>query len=374
VVGSGFFGATVAETITSNSDKRVAVIESRNHIGGNSYSEVDEITKIEFHKYGSHLFHTNSKKIWDYCNKFTMFNTYRHKVYTKHAGQIYSMPINLGTINQYFKSSFGPEEAKAKIKEGCEGTYFELSENLESKAISLIGKDLYDAFIKGYTFKQWQTDPRELPASIIKRLPVRYNYNNEYFDDVYQGIPIAGYTKWIENMLDKSTVFLNTDFFDIKNQLDSKQIIVYTGPLDKYFSYQFGELTWRTLDFEMEVKQVNDYQGNSVINYADLDVEYTRIHEFKHLHPERDYPNNLTLIMKEYSRFADKTDEPFYPVNSNLDIERLRKYRNLITKEKNVFFGGRLGTYQYLDMHMAIASALSLCENEILPIIRDSKN
>jgi len=365
VVGSGFFGSTIAERITSTSKMKVAVIESRNHIGGNSYSEIDAATQIEYHKYGSHLFHTNSEKIWEYCNKFTKFNNYRHKVFTIHNGQMYSMPINLGTINQFYKTNYSPEQAKTKIKDLGLNAKNGVVLDLESKAISLIGEELYNAFIKGYTTKQWQVDPKELPASIITRLPVRYNYNNEYFDDNYQGIPIDGYTKWIEKLLEKSTIFLDTDFFDIRNQISPNQIVIYTGPIDRYFAYKYGELTWRTLDFELNVEEVNDFQGNSVINYADLDVPYTRIHEFKHLHPERNYQTSNTLIMKEFSRFASKDDEPYYPVNSAADREKLSKYRELIPNEKNVYFGGRLGTYQYLDMHMAIASALNMYENEL---------
>lgn len=367
VVGTGFFGSTIAERISSSSNLKVVVIDSRNHLGGNSYSEIEPTTKIEYHKYGSHLFHTDSAKIWEYCNRFTKFNNYRHKVFTIHNGQIYSMPINLGTINQFYKTNFTPEQAKAKIKESSQTSLNKDILDLESKAISLIGEELYIAFIKGYTTKQWQIDPKELPASIINRLPVRYNYNNEYFDDRYQGIPVDGYTKWIEKLLEKSTVVLNTDFFDIKHLIKSDQIVIYTGPIDKYFSYRFGALTWRTLDFELKVEEVNDFQGNSVINYADLDVPFTRVHEFKHLHPERNYQTSNTLIMKEFSRFASKDDEPYYPVNSATDRERLNKYRELIPNEKNVFFGGRLGSYQYLDMHMAIASALNMFENELKP-------
>ncbi len=367
VVGSGFFGSTIAERISSGSNFKVAVIDSRNHIGGNSYTEIDSNTKIEYHKYGSHLFHTDSDKIWEYCNNFTKFNNYRHKVFTMHNGQMFSMPINLSTINQFYKTTFTPEQAKVKIKESNPAFLNKEILDLESKAISLIGEDLYNAFIKGYTTKQWQLEPKDLPASIITRLPVRYNYNNEYFDDKYQGIPIDGYTKWIEKLLEKSTVFLNTDFFDIRNQISSQQIVIYTGPIDRYFSYKFGELTWRTLDFEINVVNVNDFQGNSVINYADLDVPFTRIHEFKHLHPERSYNSPNTLIMKEFSRFASKKDEPYYPVNSAADREKLSKYRELIPNEKNVYFGGRLGSYQYLDMHMAIASALNMYENELKP-------
>ena len=368
IVGSGFFGATIAEKITDELNLKVAVLEKRSHIGGNSYSVIEEETQIEYHKYGSHIFHTNNKKVWDYCNRFTNFNNYRHKVLTVHKNKIYSMPINLSTINQFYEKNLNPEQAETFMKTIVNEVNQE--DNFESKAISLIGRDLYEAFIKGYTLKQWQMDPRELPSTIISRLPVRFNYNTEYFDDFYQGIPLDGYTAWIKKLLSKSKVFLNLDYFEVKDSISKEKLIIYTGPIDKYFNYKFGELTWRTLDFELETHLTNDYQGLSVMNYADLDVNYTRIHEFKHLHPERTYAENKTLIMKEYSRFANTKDEPYYPVNSKSDREKLNKYRELIKQEKNVLFGGRLGSYQYLDMHMAIASALNVFENEILPILK----
>jgi UDP-galactopyranose mutase len=367
IVGSGFFGATIAERITTNTSKKVVVIDSRSHLGGNSYSTFHEETQIEYHKYGSHIFHTNNEKVWDYCNKFTKFNDYRHKVLTIHNEKVFSLPINLGTINQFYQSNLSPEKAKEKIESQMETG--KSATNLEAKAISLIGKDLYEAFIKNYTIKQWQTNPTELPAEIITRLPVRFNYNTNYFDDLYQGIPLDGYTKWIEKMLSKSTVLLNTDYFDLKNQINPNQIVIYTGPIDKYFSYTHGELTWRTLDFDLEVVPVEDFQGTSVMNYSDLDVNFTRIHEFKHLHPEREYQKEKTLIMREFSRFASKKDEPYYPVNSAADREKLVKYREMIKLENNIYFGGRLGSYQYLDMHMAIASALGMYENELVPVL-----
>jgi UDP-galactopyranose mutase len=272
----------------------------------------------------------------------------------------------LSTINQFYKKTYSPDQARKKIQEVQVELTESLGENFEGKAISLMGTDLYNAFFKNYTFKQWQTDPRKLPKSTITRLPFRFNYNNDYFDDKYQGIPLDGYTNWITKLLSKTTVFLNTDFLKIKSQITQDKLIIYTGPIDKYFNYQFGELAWRTLDFKLEIKKLNDFQGNSVINYADLEVDYTRIHEFKHLHPERNYQENSTLIMYEFSKFADRIDEPYYPVNSESDKLKLSKYRALIKNEKNIFFGGRLGSYQYLDMHMAIASALAMFENEII--------
>jgi UDP-galactopyranose mutase len=358
VVGSGFFGLTFAQQLAENNEE-VLIIEKRSHIGGNSYSEFDKETGIEIHKYGSHLFHTSNENIWEYCNRFTKFTDYRHVVWSKHNEKIYSMPINLATITSFFEKSMSPNEAKQLIAE--QALEIKDPSNLEEKAISLIGRPLYEAFIKGYTQKQWQTDPKDLPQEIITRLPVRYNFNNSYFNDKYQGLPVNGYTEWAKNMINNKNISIqfNTDFFDIKDNIDKDTIVVYTGPIDRYFNYEFGELSWRTLDFEWEVHNLSDYQGTSVINYSDLDSAFTRIHEFRHLHPERNYSEEKTIISKEYSRFAGKGDEPYYPINSKKDRDMLKLYREKAALEKNIIFGGRLGTYQYLDMHMAIGSALS---------------
>jgi UDP-galactopyranose mutase len=284
------------------------------------------------------------------------------------------MPINLGTINHYNRSAFTPDEARAWVAKHASGLHGE-PRNLEEKAISLIGEPLYNAFIKGYTAKQWQTDPRELSADIISRLPVRYTYDNRYFSDTFEGLPTDGYTAWLERMADHPniTVTLGADFFDEgqpwnKNATVGQLPVVFTGPIDRYFDFEHGELSWRTLDFETEVLGVGDFQGVSVMNYADLDVPFTRIHEFRHFHPERDYPDDATVIMREFSRFADRNDEPYYPVNATHDRERLLAYRELARAESGVVFGGRLGTYQYLDMHMAIASALSTMDSVITPL------
>jgi UDP-galactopyranose mutase len=352
-------------------NKKVVVIDGRSHIGGNSYSEIEPETKIEYHKYGSHLFHTSSEKIWNYVSRFTKFNDYKHHVYAKHNDNIFSLPINLLTICQFFNKPFSPRQAQDHIKGLIEKYYvgrLPSSEySLKDKAISTIGPELYSAFIENYTKKQWQTDPEELPASIINRLPVRYNFDTKYFSDKYEGVPLEGYTNIFNNMLNSKNIeyFLDLNYFDIKNMVPNNCLTIYTGPIDRYYEYRFGELNWRTLDFQLEILDVEDFQGTSVINYVDHDVNFTRIHEFKHLHPERNYDTSKTLIMKEYSRFATKKDEPYYPVNSNQDRAKLQKYRVLASKEKKVMFGGRLGTYQYLDMHMAIGSALSMFENDI---------
>lgn len=366
VVGSGFFGLTIAERAASEENLKVLVLEKRAHIGGNAYSEPEPETGIEVHRYGAHLFHTSNEKVWNYVNKFTDFTGYQHRVFAMHNGTAYQFPMGLGLINQFFGRYYSPEEARELIQEQTDGMDPKDATNLEEKAISLIGRPLYEAFIRDYTAKQWQTDPKELPASNITRLPVRYTFDNRYFTDTYEGLPVAGYTAWLENMAahENIEVRLNTDFFEVREELPDVPV-VYTGPLDRYFDYSEGRLGWRTLDFEMEVLDIPDFQGTSVMNYNDADVPYTRIHEFRHFHPERDYPKDKTVIMKEYSRFAEANDEPYYPINTPEDREMLKKYRELAAQEKNVFFGGRLGTYQYLDMHMAIASALTMWENTL---------
>ena len=369
VVGSGFFGLTIARQAADELGLRVLVIEKRAHIGGNAYSEFDPVTGIEIHKYGSHLFHTSNERVWEYVNRFTKFNNYQHKVWAKHQGELYQMPINLDTINQFFGAKFSSEEAKEFIQGQLSEDEATNASNLEERAIALIGKPLYEAFIKGYTEKQWQTDPKLLPADVINRLPMRFTTEHRYFNDKYEGLPLNGYTAWLENMADHSNIQirLDTDFFDIRAELDSAVPIVYTGPIDKYFDFEFGTLGWRTLDFQDEVVGIGDYQGTSVVNYSDLDVAFTRIHEYRHLHPERNYQTESTFISREFSRFASSADEPYYPVNTEADRQQLSQYRELIKQENGVWFGGRLGTYQYLDMHMAIASALTLFDNEIAP-------
>lgn len=375
VVGSGFFGLTVAERVARELDRKVVVIDRRPHIGGNAYSEAEPETGIEIHKYGAHLFHTSNQTVWDYVQRFTAFTGYEHRVYTNYRGEVFPLPINLGTINQFFRSALSPDEARARIAE--QATEFSTSDaaNLEEKAISLIGRPLYEAFIRDYTSKQWQTPSDQLPAEVISRLPVRYTYDNRYFNDTYEGLPVDGYTAWLERMADHPNieVRLETDFFDDSQEYSKASVVgrlpvVYTGAIDRYFDYARGELSWRTLDFEQEVLPIGDFQGTPVMNYADESVPYTRIHEFRHFHPERDYPTDKTVIMREFSRFASQDDEPYYPVNTAADRERLLEYRAMLDSEKDVFFGGRLGTYKYLDMHMAIGSALSMFQNKLTPL------
>ncbi len=378
VVGSGLFGLTIAEQAATELGLKVALLDRRSHIGGNAYSEKEKQTGIEVHRYGAHLFHTSNERVWEYVNRFTDFTNYVHRVYTHHNGIVYPMPINLGTINQFFNAAYSPAEAKALIAEQAGELAGTDPQNLNDKGISLIGRPLYEAFIKHYTAKQWQTPPEELPASIISRLPVRYTYDNRYFNDKYEGLPVDGYAAWLERMAAHPNieVHLNTDFFESGHEYSRENVlgqipVVYTGPVDRYFDYAEGDLSWRTIDLEEEVLPIEDFQGCSVMNYPDADVPFTRIHEFRHFHPERDYTKDATVIMREFSRFANKGDEPYYPVNTAVDREKLLAYRDLAKGEDNVLFGGRLGTYKYLDMHMAIASALSMFDNKIRPHFTD---
>ena len=378
VVGSGLFGLTIAEQAATELGLKVALLDRRSHIGGNAYSEKEKQTGIEVHRYGAHLFHTSNERVWEYVNRFTDFTNYVHRVYTRHNGIVYPMPINLGTINQFFNAAYSPAEAKALIAEQAGELAGTDPQNLNDKGISLIGRPLYEAFIKHYTAKQWQPPPEELPASIISRLPVRYNYDNRYFNDKYEGLPVDGYAAWLERMAAHPNieVHLNTDFFEPGHQYSRENVlgqipVVYTGPVDRYFDYAEGDLSWRTIDLEEEVLPIEDFQGCSVMNYPDADVPFTRIHEFRHFHPERDYTKDATVIMREYSRFANKGDEPYYPVNTSVDREKLLAYRDLAKGENNVLFGGRLGTYKYLDMHMAIGAALSMFDNKIRPHFAD---
>jgi UDP-galactopyranose mutase len=377
VVGSGFFGLTIAERTATQLDKRVLVLDRRSHLGGNAYSEPEPETGIEVHRYGAHLFHTSNKRVWDYVRRFTEFTNYQHRVFTKYKGQVYAFPMNLALINQFFGRSFTPDEARALVAEQAAEIETADAQNLEEKAISLVGRPLYEAFIRGYTAKQWQTDPKDLAAAIITRLPVRYDFNNRYFNDTYEGLPVDGYTAWLNKMADHPNieVRLNTDYFDVRDSLPPGIPTVYTGPLDRYFDYSEGRLGWRTLDFESEVVPTGDFQGTSVLNYADEDVPFTRILEFRHFHPERkNYPTDKTVVVREFSRFAKEDDEPYYPINTPEDRNKLERYRELAkheAKEHNVIFGGRLGTYKYLDMHMAIGSALSVFDNKIAPHLVD---
>jgi UDP-galactopyranose mutase len=374
VVGAGLFGLTVAERVASQWGRKVLVIDRRDHLGGNAYSAPEERTGIEVHRYGAHLFHTSNERVWQYVSQFTAFTNYVHHVYTTHEGVVYPMPVNLGTINQFFKAAMGPGEAKALIKEQAQELKGAEPRNFVEKGVSLVGRPLYEAFFMNYTAKQWQTAPEDLPASIVSRLPVRYTYDNRYFNDTYEGLPVDGYGAWFERMVDHPNieVRLGVDFFDESQPINKSAIVgkipvVYTGPVDRYFDYASGRLGWRTIDLEQEVLEIEDFQGCPVMNYADLDVPYTRIHEFRHFHPERQYTRDATVIVREFSRFAADEDEPYYPINTESDRARLEEYRTRMAAEPGVIFGGRLGTYKYLDMHMAIASALTMVDEKLAP-------
>jgi UDP-galactopyranose mutase len=366
VVGAGPFGAVIAERIANDMGEKVVVLDKRNHIGGNCHSEIEPETGIEVHTYGSHIFHTSSQQVWEYVNRFSGFNHYRHKVLTTCNGHVYHMPVNLATINEYFGIDLSPGEVKDFLRSEIESEGIDNPGNLEEKAISLMGRRLYEAFVKGYTMKQWEIDPGLLPAAIISRLPIRTGYQVDYFDDPYQGIPLRGYSGLFAEMLGhpRIKILLNTDYFDVKHVISPTSLVIYTGPVDRFFQYQFGHLRWRTLDFKKEVHDVEDYQGTAVMNYADPEVPHIRIHEFKHYHPERQYANR-TVIFKEYSKAAGYHDDPYYPVNTHEDNKILHNYQQKCSEMKNVIFGGRLGSYRYLNMDEAIMAAMDIYYKKI---------
>ena len=371
VVGAGLFGLCTAERAASELGARVVVVDRRAHVGGNAHSSPDPVTGIEVHDYGTHIFHTSNARVWHYLQKFSAFTSYEHRVWTQHGGRLFPMPINLATISLLLGRALSPAEAKDFLAQQVQEFDMARRNNFEDRALAAIGPMLYEAFIRGYTRKQWQVDPRLLPASVFTRLPLRLNMDTRYFSDTWQGLPADGYAAMMQSMLQhpRIDVLLDTDFFEIRRQLRPDQLIVYTGPVDRYFDFREGHLGWRTLHFEREVLASGDYQGTSVMNFADDTVPYTRIHEFRHLHPERAYPTDRTVIMREFSRSAEKEDEPYYPLSTPEDRSRLQRYREAIKGEKGVFFGGRLASYQYLDMDMAVASALTLFENAIAPEI-----
>ncbi len=397
VVGAGLFGLTVAQQAAECAGASVEIIDVRDHIGGNAYSYFDERTGIEIHKYGAHLFHTSNKRVWDYVNRFTSFTNYVHRVYATHDGEVYPLPINLGTINQFFHAHYTPEEAKALIASQAGELAGKDPENLNDKGISLIGRPLYEAFIKNYTAKQWQTDPSQLPAGIIKRLPVRFNYNNRYFKDTWEGLPTDGYTAWMQRMIDdpRIHVSLGVDFFDESQPFNKRALaeagvpVVYTGPVDRYFDYALGELKWRTVDFKEVRYEENDHFGCPVMNYSDADVPFTRAIEFKNFNPERGEVEGVageagvddfvpgktvkageTVVWQEYSRAATREDEPYYPVNTEADKALYARYAELAAVEPRTVFGGRLGTYSYYDMHNVIDMALRAYESQVAPLLK----
>lgn len=358
IVGAGLFGSVFAYEATKRG-KKCLVIDKRNHIGGNVYTE--NVEGINVHKYGAHIFHTNSKEIWDYVNQFVEFNRYTNSPIANYKGEIYNLPFNMNTFNKLW-GVVTPKEAKQKIEEQRKRSGITEPKNLEEQAISLVGTDIYEKLIKGYTEKQWGRDATDLPAFIIKRLPVRFTYDNNYFNDKYQGIPIGGYTAIIEKMLENVDVELNVDFFANRKELEkTARKIVFTGMIDEFYNYQFGVLEYRSLIFENQILNIENYQGNAVVNYTDRETPYTRIIEHKHFEFGE---QEKTVITKEYPIEWKKGDEPYYPVNNEKNNNLYKKYKELADKEENVIFGGRLGTYKYYDMHQVIASALTKVEEE----------
>jgi UDP-galactopyranose mutase len=365
IVGAGLFGSVIAERIANDLNKRVLVIDRREHIGGNCYSYEDKDTGIECHLYGTHIFHTTDQDVWRYITQFTEFNGYHHQVLTKYQDKVYQMPINLETINSFYNRSFTPREAREFIAQEVKKENIEVPRNLEEKAISAIGRPLYEAFIKGYTIKQWEKDPKELSASIINRLPIRFDYREDYFHDCrWQGIPIGGYTKIFDRLLSSPNieVRLNCDYMEHKYEFNVKEKTVFTGRLDQFFGFKYGVLDWRSVDLRREVIDYGDFQGTSVMNYAESNIPYTRIHEPRHLHPEREYQDNKTVIFYETSRMSKENDS-YYPVNDDRNLDLSKKYFEDAQKEEDVIFGGRLGEYAYYDMDKTILSALK-CYNE----------
>lgn len=354
IVGSGLFGSVFAYEM-SKKGKKCLVIEKRDHIGGNVYTETQH--NINVHKYGAHIFHTNNKKVWNYINQFAEFNRYTNSPVANYKGELYNLPFNMNTFYQMWKVKT-PEEAKEKIEQQKREYSVENPKNLEEQAISLVGPDIYEKLVKGYTEKQWGRDCKDLPAFIIKRLPVRFTFDNNYFNDMYQGIPIGGYSKIIEKMLEDVEVRLSTDFFDDKEKWTSiADKVLFTGMIDEYYDYCYGELEYRGLEFEFETMDMENYQGNAVINYTDRETPYTRIIEHKHFE-ETESPK--TVITREYPREWKKGEEAYYPMNDERNTELYERYRKLAEEEENIIFGGRLGMYQYFDMWQVIDEALNL--------------
>lgn len=365
IVGAGLFGAVFARQ-AADAGKKVLVIDKRPNIAGNVYTE--DIEKIHVHKYGAHIFHTNNKKVWDYVTKFAEFNRFTNSPVANYKGELYSLPFNMYTFNKMW-NVVTPQEAAAKIEEQRKEAGITEPKNLEEQAISLVGKDIYEKLIKGYTEKQWGRDCKDLPSFIIKRLPVRLTFDNNYFNALYQGIPVGGYTKMVANMLDGIEVRLNTDYLADKAKLDElAEKVVYTGAIDAYFDYKLGALEYRSVRFDTEVLDTPNFQGNAAVNYTDRETPWTRIIEHKWFEFGKDDQGNdipKTVISREYSSEWKVGDEPYYPVNDEKNGKLYQEYKKLAEDEKKVIFGGRLGEYKYYDMDAVIASALGLCEREL---------
>lgn len=359
IVGAGLFGATFAN-LAKKAGKSVLVIDKRNHIAGNCYTE--SVEGINVHKYGAHIFHTSNKQVWDYVNSFVEFNRFTNSPVAKSSGKLYNLPFNMNTFNQLWGVQT-PAEAAAKIEEQRKETGITEPRNLEEQALALVGRDIYEALIKEYTEKQWGRKCTELPASIIRRLPVRFTFDNNYFNDLYQGIPCGGYTTLVEKMLDGIEVRLNTDFIANRNELESTaDKIIYTGPIDEFFDYQFGTLDYRSLNFETEVLVKDNFQGNAVVNYIDADVPYTRIIEHKHFEFGQ---QTKTVITREYPQAWSLGKERYYTVNDEKNSALYAKYKALAEQQSKFIFGGRLAEYKYYDMDDVIERAMAVAGKEL---------
>jgi len=363
IVGAGFSGCVLANQLAAILDCSIDIWDERDHLGGNCHTERDAATGIMVHRYGPHIFNTDKKEIWDFVNRFVEFRPFINRVKAQYNGHIYSMPVNLHTINQFFNKSFSPAEARDFISSQADNSIGE-PKSFEEQALKFIGPDLYKAFFYGYTKKQWGCEPSELPASILKRLPVRFDYNDNYYNNVYQGIPVNGYTELVEKLLDNSkiTVQLNKKFSFSDDLLNTYHHIFYTGPVDAFFNYRYGRLGYRTVTFEKYIAD-GDYQGNAVINYCDADIPHTRIHEHKHFTPWESH--NKTIYFKEFSKETTEQDIPYYPKRLQPDKAMLMKYRSTAMELDKVSFLGRLATYRYMDMHHVIGEALDFSKSFI---------
>lgn len=358
IVGAGLFGAVFAREM-ADKNKKCLVIEKRNHLAGNAYTK--RINDIDVHVYGPHIFHTSNKLVWDYVNRFAKFNNFVNSPLAIYKGEVYNLPFNMNTFSRMWKIT-KPEEAKEIINKQIKEANIDNPTNLEEQAISMVGTEIYEILIKGYTAKQWGLEPKDLPAEIIKRLPIRFTYDNNYFNDLYQGIPEEGYTNLVEKLLSGIEVRMNTDYFDNKEEFDSlADKIVYSGPIDQFFNYCFGHLDYRSLKFETEELDIENFQGNAVINYTELELPFTRIVEHKFFNFRN---QKTTIITKEYSADYQDTNEPYYPINNERNNLLLEKYKNLCISYPNVIFGGRLAEYRYYDMHHVIQRALDLAKEE----------
>lgn len=371
IVGAGFSGAVLANQLAKELDCTIDVWDERSHVAGNCHTKRDEESNVMVHEYGPHIFNTDKKEIWDFVNSFVEFKPFINRVKANYKGNIYSLPVNLHTINQFFNKTFGPEEAKAFIESLGDKTITD-PQSFEEQALKFLGKDLYHAFFYGYTKKQWGCEPSELPASILKRLPVRFNYNDNYYNNIYQGIPVNGYTELVEKLLDnpKINISLNKKFKFSTELNDVYDHIFYTGPIDAFFDYKFGRLGYRTVTFEKYTTD-GDYQGNAVINYCDESVPHTRVHEHKHFAPWEEHEK--TVYFKEFSKETTEEDIPYYPKRLDADKKILEAYRAEAMQSSNLSFLGRLATYRYMDMHHVIGEALHFAQSFMLSLNTENK-